>query len=141
MSTEQNTRLVEEAYAAYQSGDIAALLNLLAEDVSWFVPGPPDVIPFLGQRRGRGEVKEFFSSLAESQEPEQFEPRQLIAQGDHVVSLGHYRWRVKSTGRKFESDFAHVFTIRNGKVAQFHEYTDTLVAVNAYTAGKAAGRS
>jgi ketosteroid isomerase-like protein len=141
MSAEQNTRLVEDVYASYQRGDIAALLNQLTEDVSWFVPGPKEVVPFLGQRQGKDQVKQFFLLLADSQEPEQFEPRELIAQGDQVVSLGHYRWRVKSTGRKFEADFAHVFTVRNGKVAQFHEYTDTLAAVNAYTTGKAAGRS
>jgi uncharacterized protein len=139
MSLEQNTTLARDAYAAFQRGDIAALLNLLTEDVSWFLPGPKEVVPFLGLRRGRDQVKQFFSSLADSQEPEQFEPSQFIAQGDQVVSLGHYRWRVKSTGRKFEADFAHVFTIRNGKISGFHEYADTQACVNAYTAGKAAG--
>jgi ketosteroid isomerase-like protein len=140
MSQEQNTGLVQDAYAAFQRGDIAALLSLLTDDVSWFVPGPKDVIPFLGQRRGRDQVKQFFSLLADLQESEEFDPRQTIAQGDQVVSLGHYRWRVKSTGRRFESDFAHVFTFRNGKISGFHEYTDTHAAVNAYSAGQAAAR-
>jgi ketosteroid isomerase-like protein len=140
VSQEQNTRLVQDAYAAFQRGDIPALLNLLADDVSWFVPGPKDIIPFLGQRRGRDQVKQFFSLLANLQESEQFDPRQTIAQGDQVVSLGHYRWRVKSTGRRFESDFAHVFTMQNGKISGFHEYTDTHAAVNAYSAGQAAAR-
>ena len=112
MSQEQNTQWVQDAYAVFQRGDIPALLNLLTDDVSWFVPGPKDVIPFLGQRRGR----------------------------DQVVSLGHYRWRVKSTGRRFESDFAHVFTVRNGKISGFHEYADTHAAVNAYSVGQAAAR-
>jgi len=140
MSQEQNTRLVQDAYAAFQRGDIAALLNLLTDDVSWFVPGPKDIIPFLGQRRGRDQVKQFFSQLADSEEAEQFDPRQLIAQGEQVVSLGHYRWRVKATGRRYESDFAHVFTVQNGKISGFQEYTDTHAAVNAYSAGQAAGR-
>ena len=49
-----------------------------------------------------------------------FEPREFIAHGDKVVALGHYAWRVKSTGREFGGDFAHVFTMSNGKVIRFH---------------------
>jgi len=140
MSQEQNIRLAQDAYAAFQRGDIAGLLNLLTDDVSWFIPGPKDIIPFLGLRRGRDQVKQFFSQMADSQEPELFEPRQFIAQGDQVVALGLYRWRVKSTGRKFEGDFAHVFTVRSGQISGFHEYTDTYGSATAYTAGQAAAR-
>jgi ketosteroid isomerase-like protein len=34
------------------------------------------------------------------------------------------------TGRGFESDFAMVFTLRDGKVAQFQEFSDS-GAINA----------
>lgn len=141
MNEEKNVQLTKGAYAAFKRGDIAGLLNTLADDVGWFLPGPKDIIPVLGQRRGRQQVAEFFSKLAELQESEQFEPREFIAQGDTVVVLGHYRWRVKSTKRVFESDWAHVFTIRNGKITNFHEYFDTDAAVAAYRAAQtAAGR-
>ena len=138
MSEQQNTKLVQEAYAAFQRGDIASILNMMADDVSWFLPGPKDVIPFVGQRRGRQQVADFFSKLAEMQDVERFEPQEFVAQGDVVVALGHYKWRVKSTSRSFESDWAHVFTIRNGKVVKFHEYYDTNAGVEAYRSASAA---
>jgi len=141
MNEQQNVKLVQEAYAAFKRGDIASVLNAMADDVSWFLPGPKDVVPFVGQRRGRQQVAEFFSKMAELQDVEQFEPREFIAQGDIVVALGHYRWRVKATSRSFESDWAHAFTIRNGKVVNFHEYYDTNAGVEAYRgAQKAVGR-
>jgi ketosteroid isomerase-like protein len=47
--------------------------------------------------------------------------------------LGHYRWRVKSNGRTWESDFAHIFTVKDGKAATFFEITDTAAFAEAIT--------
>jgi len=89
-------------------------------------------VPFAGKRQGRGAVGEFFSTLASLQDARSFEPREFIAQGDKVVVLGHYVWQVKANGRTYESDFAHVFTVRGGQIGAFHEYTDTAAGANAF---------
>ncbi|HUQ91407.1 MAG TPA: nuclear transport factor 2 family protein [Bryobacteraceae bacterium] len=132
MNEEENSRLVKDAYAAFQRGDIPAVLKEMSDDIAWFLPGPADIVPLSGQRHGLAAVKGFFTELAETQEAEEFEPSEIIAQGDTVVALGHYRWRIKATGQRFESDFAHVFTIKNGKVVKFREYFDTYAGVQAY---------
>jgi ketosteroid isomerase-like protein len=80
-------------------------LNTLADDVSWFIPGAKDIIPFVGQRQGREQVAQFITTLAETQDAEQFEAQEFIAQGDKVVALGHYRWRIKSTGHSYAGDW------------------------------------
>jgi ketosteroid isomerase-like protein len=49
-----------------------------------------------------------------------------------VVSLGDYAWRVKVTGREYESDFVHVYSVRDGKVTRFQEFMDTAVVGAAY---------
>jgi uncharacterized protein len=56
----------------------------------------------------------------------------LVAQGDKVVALGNYAWRVKSTGLEYETDFVHVFTVRDGKVTRYQEFMDTAVVGGAY---------
>jgi len=48
----------------------------------------------------------------------QFEPKEFIATGDKVVALGHYR-APTPIKKSFDSDFAMVFTLRNGKVTRF----------------------
>ena len=73
-----------------------------------------------------------FEKFGEMQEAEEFEPREFIAQGDKVVALGHYRWRIKATGRSYESDWVHVFGISDGKVLDFQEYLDTSAWAAAY---------
>ena len=89
-------------------------------------------VPFTGSRRGRKEVGAFFASMLEQQEPLSFEVSEYVAHGDKVVALGRYSWRVKSTGRTFHGDWAHVFTLRNGQIVRLREYTDTANAAAAY---------
>jgi hypothetical protein len=131
MSEQENTRLAQQAYENFKSGNIPALLDLVADDVEWQLP-EIEHVPFAGKRRGREQVRQFFASVNQEQEALRFEPQQFIAQGDKVVVLGQYAWRVRSTGRKFESDWAHVFTVREGRVAKFQEHTDTAACAAAY---------
>jgi uncharacterized protein len=129
--SEQNKAIVQQAYESFKSGDIQALLGLLSDDVQWQLAEMENV-PFAGKRSGREEVAQFFATLAEDQDVLQFDPREFIAEGEKVVALGSYRWRVKSTDREYGGDWAHVFTIRNGRVAAFHEFMDTAAAATAH---------
>ena len=132
MSEQENLQLVQQVYAAFGRGDIPAVLNALSDNVEWREPGPPDVLPWAGTRRGREQVAQFFAVIAETIEFKQFEPQEFIAQGDKVVVLVHQQVRVKSTGRAFEQDTAQVFTLREGKVTKFHIYEDTAAIVAAF---------
>ena len=141
MSEQDNVKTVQQAYASFKNGDIQTLLGLMSDEVGWQLP-EIDNVPFSGSRQGREGVKQFFSMLADSQDVQSFEPREFIAQGDKVVALGSYRWRVKSTGREFGGDWAHVFTVLDGKITGFQEYMDTAAAVAAYTeVGKGAAQN
>ncbi len=131
MSEQDNTRLVQEVYDNFNAGNLEALLGALADDIEWVLPDIPKV-PFSGARRGRDSVAAFFSAVAEHQEPKSFDVQGIIAQGDRAVAFGHYAWHVKSTGRDFEGDFAHIFTVEAGRITRFHEYTDTAAATAAY---------
>jgi uncharacterized protein len=134
MSEQENTLLVQQAYGHFQSGDIPAVLDLLSEDVEW-VTAKVEGVPVSGTWRGREQVGQFFQTLSDVQEVRQFEPRDFVAQDDRVVALGHYAWQVKSTGRVWESDFAHVFAVRDGKATRFQEYADTAAIADAFREG------
>ena len=45
--------------------------------------------------------------------------------GERVVVIGRFLGRGKDTGNELNAPFAHVWTLRNGKVTQFQNYTDT----------------
>ena len=131
MAEQENVQLIQQVYEDFGRGDIPAILNILADDIDWHVPGPTD-IPTRGTRRGREQVAQFFTEVGETFDFEQFEPREFIAQGDVVVVLGYSRGSVKSTGRAIEGDWSMVFNLREGKVVRFRDYEDTNAFVAAY---------
>ena len=132
MNSHQNIELVREAYSHFKSGNIPALLETLGPDVDWFIPGPQSVVPFVGHRRGRQQVADFFAGLAQSQIPEEFEPEEFVGNEDKVIVVGHQRWRVKATGRVYADDWAHIFRIQGGKIVGFREYHDTEAEASAH---------
>ncbi len=131
MNEQENTRIVQHAYENFKNGDIPALLDLYSDDIDWRLP-KIEHMPFFGSRKGRAETAEFFQSLVEAQDVLTFNPQEFIVQGDKVVVLGDYSWRVKATGREFGSDWVHVWTVKNGKLAGFQEYADTAAASKAH---------
>ena len=124
MSERTNTDVVQQGYEALGRGDIPAILDLLTDDVEWIEQGP-SVIPFAGTRHGHEGVAEFFSLLDENLELEQFEPREFVAQGDTVVVVGFERSVSKATGHAIEQEWAHVYTLRDGKIAKGRYFEDT----------------
>lgn len=123
MNEQENLRIVQECYAAFERGDVAAALANYADDIDWAIPGSPDIFPYAGKRRGRVQVAQFYSALAQTEAVEQMELQDFIAQGDKVLVFGHYRGRVRATGRSYTKDFIHAATLRDGKVVKFREYT------------------
>lgn len=132
MSEQQNEKLVGQFYTAFKRGDINAVLSTLADDVDWLVPGPEEIIPFVGHRTGHEQVAQAITEFAELQEAEQFELRRFVTQDEKVVAFGHYRWRIKPTGLSYDSDFVHAFTVSDGKISHFQEYLDTQAWTAAY---------
>jgi ketosteroid isomerase-like protein len=87
MSEQANVRTLANAYSSFKKGDIEEVLKVLTDDVEWTTPGPPELIPVAGKRRGRQQVAAFFSTLNQTENVELFEPQEYIAQGDKVVAL------------------------------------------------------
>ena len=137
MNEQENTKIVRQAYEHFKAGDIESLLDLYSDDVTWQLPEMENVL-FAGTRSGRESVREFISIVNNDLEALEFEPTEFIAQDDKVVALRRYHWRVKATCREYESDWAHVCTLRDGKIVSFHEYMDTAAASRAHTAAQTA---
>ena len=132
MAEQDNVRVVRDAYAAFQRGDIAGLLEILSEDIDWWTPGTPGQIPYAGRLRGRDDVRGFFDRLSATEEITHFEPGEFIAQGDKVVVTGNYRGRTRQAGRDYDLDWLHLFTVRDGRISAFREYVDTAALAEAH---------
>lgn len=131
MSTSTNTEVIQQAYEKFGSGDIPGLLELCAENIGWEVPEIENA-PFSGIREGVKAVGEFFAQLTDAEDITRFEPLEFIAQNDKIIVLGESAATVKATGRGYETDWVHVFTVRDGKITNFHEYLDSAAANKAF---------
>ena len=132
MSENVNTQFVQRAYRNVETGDIASLLDQLAEDVLWELPEMANV-PFAGTWRGRQQVRQFFDILAEAQDVVEFQPEDFFEKGNIVVVLGHFTMQVKATGNASRSAWVHVWTIDGNSVTRVREYVDTLAVSRAYS--------
>ena len=132
MSADENTRLVQSAYEAFGRGDVAALAEVMADDIEWVNPGDPDDNPNAGTFKGKEAVLGWFAGIASTRDYATFEPREFIAQNDKVVSLMYAEATVRDTGRAFVNHEAHVWTFRDGKLARFQNYFDTTAAAAAH---------
>ena len=132
MSADENTRLAQGAYEAFGRGDMAALAEVMADDIEWVNPGDPSDDRLAGTYCGKDTCSAGSASLAETLDFQTFEPREFIAQGDKVVSLVYAEATARSTGRSFVQDEAHVWTFRDGKLAQFQIFLDTAAVAAAH---------
>lgn len=123
--SQTNIDLAKQGYAAFLRGDIPGLLELMTDDINWVLHSPAEATPEGGDYRGKAAVAEWFRKLGETYEFETFSPDEFIASGDKVVVLGHEAQRVRSTGRRGEFDWVHIFTYRQGKLARFDAFFDS----------------
>ena len=130
MGAQENLQVVKNGYAAFRRGDVPGLLALFAEDIEWHIPGKG--FPIAGDYRGHSGVAGFFQKLAAEIEFSDFQPREFVAEGDSVLVIGSDRAKVRATNRTLEVDWVHAFTLRNGKVTKFREFTDTQAIAAAY---------
>jgi hypothetical protein len=131
MNEQQNIEVVKRGYEAFGSGDINSLLDLFHENIEWHQP-KAEGLPYQEKYNGREAVGEMFASLDENEDISHFEPQEFIAQGDKVVVLGTMSATVKDTGRDYQTDWVHIFTVRDGKVTNFKELFDTAAASKAF---------
>jgi ketosteroid isomerase-like protein len=127
-----NTQVVQQCYACFAQGDIPSLVKELTDDVVWITPGPVNILPWVGARKGKKEVTEFFTVLNENVEFLRFEPREFIAEGNKVVALGYMEGKSRRTGKLSSSDWSMVFIFRDGKICEHREYSDTYTAAAAF---------
>jgi ketosteroid isomerase-like protein len=120
-----NKTIVQALYAAFGRGDVPFILANLDDSVEWVSTCSSDAIPWGGARHGQQGALSYFEAVGGNLDFEVFEPRQFAGDGELVFVRGRTRAKVKSTGRNFDSEWVHVFTLADGRVKRFQEFPDT----------------
>jgi len=123
MSTAENKKLMQDAFATWANGDGMAFFNLLAEDARWTVIGN---CPISGTYIGRQQLVEdaLKPQRAKLAGPPTPTVLRMLAEGDTVV----IEWVGKATtksGKPYNNSYCYVVQIENGKIIRGTAYLDT----------------
>lgn len=127
-----NIGLIQSLYAAFGRGDVDTIVAAGTPDVTIGLDGRSTDAPILGHHKGHAGMRDFFRILAETHDITSFTPQEFYADADKVFVIGRYGWIMKPSGRAGESDWLHVWTIRNGKIAVLRSLNDTALLAEAY---------
>lgn len=120
-----NRELIESLYDAFGRGDAGTVLGGFDPEIVWNEAEHfryADRNPYVGPQQVAEGV---FGRIASEWDGFTVGPETLLQDGDTVVALGRYRGTFRSTGRPVDAQFVHVWTVRDGRVTRFQQYTDT----------------
>jgi len=121
------TEIVASFYKKLKAGDAAGALGLMAPDIEWMTMWHYKV-----DGRGPERVAEgLFKPLMAEWSSFALVPSEFIAESDSVVSLGEFTGVHGTTGKTAHARYAHVWTVKDGKITRFRQYIDTLAIATA----------
>jgi len=109
--------IIREAYAAFGRGDIDGYLRPCAEDFAFHVPGHGGISGTFTGRQGLYDLAAKAMSITDGTFQEEVED--VLANDTHAVVLARHRFKRSGSGKDYRT--AHVYDIRDGKLAQCFE--------------------
>jgi uncharacterized protein len=134
-----NVETVKKGYEAFGRGDIAAILDLLAEDVRWEHHSTGNTaqdrdVPYMRARSGREAAAGFFHDIAEDFEMSSFNPHSFLEGDGQVAAVIEYELTVKATGKRVHDEEIHLWEFGpDGKVVAYRHFLDTAKAIEAHS--------
>jgi uncharacterized protein len=120
--SEHDVESLRRIYNAFSRWDVEELVGDLAHDVEWSLP---DTLPWGGTRHGHDGVLAFVSVSNDHVEGRWADPDDFLDAGDRLIVQGRMRGRAKASGRGYEVDFVHIWTMTDGVASRMRAYFDT----------------
>src|SRR5438045_2599451 len=133
MNPMNNIEIIKTVYAAYAAGDLATIQSYMTDDVVWTAEGHP-VMTWTGNFTGKARTTAFFTGLLNDFVNPVLDMEIFIGEGDNVAVFGRYQATVRNNGVRLDTPVAHYFRLRDGKIAEYRNFTNSAVIVEAMNA-------
>jgi len=120
-----NRQRVLHLLDSFARGDIEAALSCCTDDVDFLTHAPIDVLPHMGPRHGKTELRELWQTVWSRYSEIRYKAAHVVADGDDVATYLHTYFTKRDNGRIVQFDMAVFYTFRNGKIAQIREIIDS----------------
>ncbi|MDH4102362.1 MAG: nuclear transport factor 2 family protein [Thermoleophilia bacterium] len=116
--------IVARSYEAFARGDMDAVLADMHPDIEWH---QAQGLPHGGLYRGVDEVRRRVFDPLDRDWWAEFvvTPEQFLDAGEDVVVIGRYRGTAKTTGKRLDVPFVHIWTFRDELAMRFRQFLDT----------------
>ena len=135
--SQENVEILREGYAAYNAAldapnpreAVRAVWERIADpEIEWDIePRPFEQRPY----HGIDGVMEFFDRILDAFEYVHQVPERFIDSGDRVLVFLRTEARARTTGLEINEPWAHLVTVRDGKVARLKQFRNRAEALEA----------
>jgi ketosteroid isomerase-like protein len=136
VSSDMTRAVVDRWFAALRSGDGAAALNCLDDNVVWINnpadKGVSDIVPWLGEYHGRKAVEDTFVIWGQLSQVKHFELRKVVFDGDEALAIVHEVATIKATGLDYDIEFIQRIRVANERIVFWKSYWDTSKGIVAF---------
>jgi uncharacterized protein len=123
-STQTNRGIAESFYQRFDANDIPGALDLMADDLSFWIAGRPEAIPSAGAHT-KAEMADLFRRMTRRLKGGlRMTVKEVTAEGERVA-LEVESYGELLNGRVYQQEYHALMTIRDGKIASVREYMDT----------------
>jgi len=125
MADGSNRQHVLDFLNVLYSANVEAALARCTDDVEFLANAPIDILPHMGHRRGKAELREMWNAVRARYSELRCEVPMLIAEGDRVAAFIRVFFRKSINQRVVQFDIAGFYALRDGKISHIREVIDT----------------
>ena len=130
-SIQSNTQVARSFIERYNANDVAGAVDLLADDVQYWLAGKPDQLSAVGNFDKPRITALFGRMTARLQDGQRMVVKNTVAEGDQVAMEVESHGLLKN-GRAYNNEYHMLFKLRGGKIVLVREYYDTYHVWNVW---------
>lgn len=120
---EENKKLIEDLYKYFAEGNGEMIASLFYPKIEWKqMEGFPNSGTYLGKK---AVFENVFVQFPKYWKGWGAVPQEFIVVDNRVFVLGYYKGKSRATEKYMEAPIVHLYTIKEGLITHFRQYTDT----------------
>ena len=123
--------MVKQGYQLFAKGDIEGVSALFHPEIEWNASQGLPYIDGDGVFIGPSAIAQnVFAKVPQNIDNFHIDIQELFGSGDKVVMVGKYQGVYKATGKEFNANATHVWTVKDGKATHYFQAVDTAEMIN-----------
>jgi len=118
--------ILDKFYQNVNNKNAIAIADLVSDTIDWYIV-KSNILPWTGRLTSKKEIVKALTLLfdAHFEDQDLLEPDHVFIEGNNAAIFGQISRTVKTTGKRFKTQFCQRFTVENGEITKFLMLEDT----------------